>query len=114
MDVIAELKAQGVCVVFISHRLNELQRCADRVVVLRDGRRVGDLERAQITHAAMIRLMIGRDLKSLYVPPSAAVGECRLEVADVETMAFPGRTVNLRISGGEISWSGRTYRIGSQ
>ena len=102
MDVIAELKAQGVCVVFISHRLNELQRCADRVVVLRDGRRVGDLERAQITHAAMIRLMIGRDLKSLYVPPSAAVGECRLEVADVETIAFPGRTVNLRVSGGEI------------
>ena len=63
--MIAELKAGGVAVIFISHRLNEVEQCADRVVVLRDGAVVGELARGEIEHDAMIRMMIGRDLKSL-------------------------------------------------
>ncbi len=47
MQVIADLKAKGVSVIFISHRLNELTQCADRVVVLRDGQVVGELARAR-------------------------------------------------------------------
>ena len=46
LRVIGDLKAAGVCVVLISHRLNEVERCADRVVVLRDGRKVGELARS--------------------------------------------------------------------
>ena len=45
LTVIARLKAEGVSVIFISHRLGEVERCADRVVVLRDGRRVAELGR---------------------------------------------------------------------
>ncbi|HTH99504.1 MAG TPA: ATP-binding cassette domain-containing protein, partial [Acidisoma sp.] len=74
MNVIKGLKEAGVSVIFISHRLNELIQCADRVVVLRDGRLVGELARNEISHSAMIRLMIGRDLKSLYTPPAAPPG----------------------------------------
>ena len=55
--------------IYISHRLGEVQTCADRVVVLRDGRLVGGLAKHELSHAAMVRLMIGRDLKSLYIPP---------------------------------------------
>ena len=65
MRVIADLKSKGVSTIFISHRLNELALCADRVVVLRDGRVVGELARHEISHAAMIRMMIGRDLKEI-------------------------------------------------
>ena len=72
MKVIADLKAHGVSVIFISHRLNEVERCADRVVVLRDGRVVGELARSEIRHDRMIRLMIGRDLKSLYIAAGRA------------------------------------------
>jgi ribose transport system ATP-binding protein len=102
LDVIADLRANGVSVIFISHRLQEVERCADRVIVLRDGRVVGHLGRAEIRHDAMIRLMIGRDLKSLYVPPARAPGEAVLSVAGFRTTAFPGKDVSLALRAGEI------------
>ena len=74
LRVIADLKASGVSVIFISHRLDEVTACADRVVVLRDGRLVGRLAKGEISPAAMIRLMIGRELKSIYRPPAAPPG----------------------------------------
>ena len=49
LKVIADLRASGVSVIFISHRLAEVTACADRVVVLRDGRLVGRLARGEIT-----------------------------------------------------------------
>jgi ribose transport system ATP-binding protein len=78
MQVIGDLRAHGVSVIFISHRLNEVQVCADRVVVLRDGQVVGELAKGQIAPDAMIRLMIWRDLKSLYIPPKVAPGASTL------------------------------------
>ena len=102
MGVIADLKAHGVSIIFISHRLNEIKRCADRVVVLRDGKVVGELARDEIDPPAMIRLMIGRDLKSLYIPPQAAPGETILELVDLKTSTYPGHAVSLSVRGGEI------------
>jgi len=102
MDVIAGLKADGVSVVFISHRLHEVEACADRVVVLRDGRVVGEMAKHEIAHDRMIRLMIGRDLKSLYVPPAAAAGEAALDIVDLRTDAYPERAVNVSLRRGEI------------
>ncbi len=102
LDVIADLRANGVSVIFISHRLQEVERCADRVIVLRDGKIVGRLARGEIKHDAMIRLMIGRDLKSLYLPPAAPPGETILEIDEVRTTAFPSRTVKLSLRAGEI------------
>jgi len=102
LDVIADLKANGVSVIFISHRLQEVERCADRVIVLRDGKVVGRLDRGQIQHDAMIRLMIGRDLKSLYIPPAAPPREDALDLAEVRTTAFPSQSVTLALRAGEI------------
>jgi ribose transport system ATP-binding protein len=102
LRVIAELKASGVGVIFVSHRLHEVERCCDRVVVLRDGRVVGTLDRQAIQHDAMIRLMIGRDLRSLYIQPKAPPGEVMLELDGVRTSAYPERGISLAIRRGEI------------
>ena len=103
MQVIEDLKSKGVSVIFISHRLNELIRIADRVIALRDGRTVGELAKQDITHSAMIRMMIGRDLKSLYVEPASAPGDGVLEIVDARTDAYPDRSVSLTV-GAAKSW----------
>ncbi|MBH5397666.1 sugar ABC transporter ATP-binding protein [Bradyrhizobium sp. CNPSo 4010] len=102
MRTVAGLKAHGVSIIFITHRLNEVMQCADRAVVLRDGRVVGALTRAELSPAAMIRLMIGRDLKSLYVPPAAPPGDSVLDIVDAVTDTYPGRAVSLSVRRGEI------------
>ena len=102
LAVVRDLKASGVAIIFISHRLHEVEQCADRVIVLRDGRTVGHLDGAAIRHEAMIRLMIGRDLKALYTPPAAPPGDGVLDLVDMRTSAYPDRTVSLSLRSGEI------------
>ena len=102
LEVIAELRQHGVSVIYISHRLAEVKTCCDRVVVLRDGRRVGELAQEELTHGGMIRLMIGRDLRSIYIPPKGEAKAAGLQVTDFVTSAFPDRAVSLTIRFGEI------------
>ena len=65
-EVVDDLKNHGVSVIYISHRLGEVTRIADRVVVLRDGENAGDLKKDQINHDKMVNLMVGRDLSRFY------------------------------------------------
>ncbi len=65
-EVIRDLKRSGVSILYISHRLKEVDAIADRVSVLRDGRNAGELSRAQMTHDAIVRLMVGRELKQFF------------------------------------------------
>ena len=102
LKVIADLKAAGVSIIYISHRLSEVKQCADRVVVLRDGRQVGELPKAEITSGAMIRLMIGRDLKSLYIPPKVGIRPGGVEFQILGPSAFPEQEVSLTVRRGEI------------
>jgi ribose transport system ATP-binding protein len=102
LSVLKELRAGGTALIYITHRLNEIVDCADRVVCLRDGRMVGELAREDISHGAMIRLMIGRDLRSLYTPPACPPGEGGMEVLGLRTTAFPDQAVDLRIRPREI------------
>jgi ribose transport system ATP-binding protein len=102
LKVIADLRRQGVSTIYISHRLGEVKDCCDRAVVLRDGRLIGGLAKDDLTHAAMTRMMIGRDLKSLYLAPNAPPRESGLSVTDLVTDAFPDRTISLSVRFGEI------------
>ena len=102
LEVIAGLKAHGIAVIFISHRLAEIERACDRVIVLRDGVQVGTLGAGEITHDRMVKLMIGRDLKVLYLPPANAAGSAVLAARGIRTGSFPTRPVDLDLHAGEI------------
>ena len=78
--IIGRLKSQRVAVVYISHRLEEIFRVADRVTVLRDGRLVGSLPLAEASQAQLIGMMVGRELTTLYPKQSIEIGEPVLEV----------------------------------
>jgi ribose transport system ATP-binding protein len=102
LEVMAALRAEGVSIIYISHRLDEVKTCADRVVALRDGRRVGELTGDGITHDAMIRLMIGRDLKSVYIPPATAPRETGVVIDRLVTPAHPDKEISFDFRRGEI------------
>ncbi|GLS31262.1 ribose transport system ATP-binding protein [Mesorhizobium albiziae] len=102
LEVIRGLKADGIAVIFISHRLHEIERACDRVVVLRDGKFVGELDRAEVTYQKLVRMMIGRELKVVYTPPSAPRGEVALSARDIRTAAYPQQPVTLDLHRGEI------------
>jgi ribose transport system ATP-binding protein len=102
LATVNELKSQGVSVIYISHRLGEISRIADRVVALRDGRNAGELPREKISHDAMVRLMIGRDLRNFYVPGAGQRQAARLRAINIRTPAWPRRSVSFDAAGGEI------------
>ena len=102
LATVRELRAQGVSVIYISHRLAEIAECADRVVVLRDGRNAGELGRGEITHPAMVRLMVGRDLEDWYVRGRGRAEPGYFQVRGLRTRAYPGSAVSFEVGRGEI------------
>ncbi len=79
-DIVANLKTQGIAVIYISHRLEEVGRIADRVVILRDGQRVGELPIAEASRDRIITLMVGRTLDDMFHKEAADIGAPVLEV----------------------------------
>ena len=102
LKVIAALKANGIAVMFVSHRLQEVVQACDRVIVLRDGKLVGRLDRAEVNHDAMVRLMVGRELKVAYAPPAAPRAGVALSVRKLRTERFPFEEISIDLHRGEI------------
>ena len=100
--VIKDLRERGVSVIYISHRLGEVQELADHVTVLRDGENAGELVREEVTHDAMVRLMVGRDLTGHYVRSERDLGETVLEARDLRSPAYPEYSLNFSVRAGEI------------
>lgn len=84
-EMIDALKKEGVGLVYVSHRLDEVERIADRITVLRDGRKVGAGLRGELSQQEMIRLMTGRDLEQDYHHGGTRdAGETLLDREDVK------------------------------
>ncbi len=88
LKVIRDIRAKGVAVLYISHRLPEVKEIADRVTVLRDGRLVASHDAAELQPADMARLMVGRDVAKLY--PDRHAAETRQAVLEVAGFDVPG------------------------
>jgi ribose transport system ATP-binding protein len=97
--IMQRLKDKGVSVVFISHRLEEVLQIADRVIVMRDGRRVGSLPIREATQAEVIRLMVGREVV-LFPKEKAEIGPPVLEVRHLS--GGPVQDVSFTVHKGEI------------
>lgn len=99
--IIRELKSQGIGVIYISHRLDEIFRIADRVTVLRDGANVGERLITQVSRAQLIEMMVGRALTDEFPPRTPNLGPVRLEVAHL-TRGTAVRDVSFTVRRGEI------------
>lgn len=86
-DVIAGLKARGIAIIYISHRMEEIYALADRVSVLRDSAYVGTLERAELSAEKLVSMMVGRDLSSFYKKEHGAPHQAARTVMSVRDMA---------------------------
>lgn len=102
LRVIAELRAQGVSIIYISHRLGEVCDCADRVEVLRDGKNAGGLARNEISHETIVSKMVGREIKTVRIASEAKLTPGFLKVRAARSARFPGHEVSFDAGRGEI------------
>lgn len=100
--VIKDLRARGVSVIYISHRLGEAKELANRVSVLRDGKNAGDLPREAINHDTMVKLMVGREVSQFYARTIHEPGKIALEVKNLRTPVHPTHELSFTLRAGEI------------
>jgi ribose transport system ATP-binding protein len=98
--LIERLKKQGVSVVYISHRLEEIFRIADRTTVLRDGSTVGTLTSGEMNHGSIVKLMVGRDINQFFVKTNVPSTEEALSVEGLTNDKI--HDVSFHIARGEI------------
>jgi ABC-type sugar transport system ATPase subunit len=108
MRIIARLKAKGVTIIYISHKMDEVFRLADRITVLRDGKLVTTVLPAESSHRAVAHLMVGREIENASHFATREPGRVILEVCNL-TLPWPGhaqkyrlRDVNLTVRAGEV------------
>ena len=101
--IIEDLKAEGVSIVYISHKMDEILRISDEVTIMRDGQYVGTWDAKELTTDLIITRMVGRELANLFPPRENVPGEVVFEVEDftsINPRSF--RNVNFNVRKGEI------------
>jgi rhamnose transport system ATP-binding protein len=100
--VVRELRKNGVGIIYISHRLEEIFQLADRVTVLRDGESIGTNPVDEMNEASLIKLMVGRDIAAIYPPAENAPGEVVFSLKHFGCARGGVQNVSLEIRAGEI------------
>ncbi len=100
-DIVRRLKARGVGIVYISHRLDELFEIADRVTVLRDGAYVGSRDMAGASAAELVQMMVGRKIENLFPKTAVPIGAPVLEARGLVRRPMT-KEVSLSVRSGEI------------
>lgn len=100
-EIINNLKESGVSILFVSHKINEVKRIADRVHVLRDGEYITTLLKEEITEETIIKAMVGRNLENIFDKQYAEIGETALEVKNLYTKNFL-KNISFNVRKGEI------------
>ena len=98
--IINALKSKGVSIIYISHRLKEIFEITDRVVVLRDGKKVGLRKTAETDANELVKLMVGRDIKEMYPKREVPIGNIVMEVKNLTGEGFSN--ISFVLKKGEI------------
>ncbi len=101
-EQIEQLKADGVGIIYISHRLEEIKRIADRVIVMRDGEKVQEFESADVPVRTIVESMVGRSLERMFPALPTPQDETVLEVRDLNSALGHFSDVNFKVQKGEI------------
>jgi simple sugar transport system ATP-binding protein len=104
--ILKTLRTEGMSIIFISHKLNEVLEIADRISVLRRGKMIGTVPREGATEPELARMMVGRDVVLRVEKPPPTVGEALLEISDLHVLddreIEKVRGVSLQVRAGEI------------
>lgn len=99
---IEQLKADGVAIIYVSHRMSEIRSISDRVTVLRGGEKVATVETADTSDAELIEMMVGRPVDELFPPMTHSAGAERLIVRNLSTVGGRVRNVSISARAGEV------------
>ncbi len=99
-SIIKTLKAKGVAIIYISHRLKEIFEITDRVTVLRDGKKVGTLKTKDSDANKLVKMMVGRDIKDMYPKNEVELGDYVMEVKNLKADGF--EDISFKLRKGEI------------
>ena len=102
LSTILELRAEGVSIIYISHRLAEIGEIADRVIVLRDGKNAGNLDKDEINHDNIVRLMVGRDIVRSPRQKNSSTAEPSVEIDGLSSTRYPNAVNSFEVRRGEI------------
>ncbi|MCC6512188.1 MAG: sugar ABC transporter ATP-binding protein [Pirellulaceae bacterium] len=102
LGVIKELRANGLGILYVTHRLEELTQIAQRVTVLRDGTWIATRPSNEISPAELIRLMVGRDVSTIFPKTTVPIGKPRLRVEQLSSSTVGIHDVSFHVSAGEI------------
>lgn len=113
INIMAGLKQQGMAIIFITHRLEEVKKVADQVTVLRDGRFIGSVTAQNVSKDDIVRMMVGRDIKDLYPKRNDKLGKTVLEVQNL-SIKDKLHNVSFNLVQGEILGIGGLMGSGSE
>jgi ribose transport system ATP-binding protein len=104
LSLVRNLRARGITILYISHRLEEIFEIADRITVLKDGRQVATVETASVTHNEIVRLMVGREIASDLYPARRNKQQLGVAALAVRHLSWTGvlDDVSLEVRRGEI------------
>jgi rhamnose transport system ATP-binding protein len=101
-ELIRNLRRRGVGLVYISHRLEEVSTLADRITILRDGESVATVSASEVDRPAMIRMMVGRELSTVFPKRDVPIADVALEIRHLGNRSRGLHDVSLSVRRGEI------------
>lgn len=100
MSIVRKLKADGVAIIYISHRLDEIFSLSDKVSVLRDGEYITTLKTSETTRPELIKYMVGREMTQTFPPRNVQLGDVALEVKNLTGNGV--KNISFKVHKGEI------------